>query len=91
MSSNYPPGVTGGESEITGLPPPGFCEWCGEGPTCTVCGRDDRPSCDVCKIRVDPGTGYTTGETVLCQDCADRMTAELEPPRDYDFGENGAG
>jgi hypothetical protein len=65
MSSNYPPGVTGSEPEITG--DDGRCGACG-GPL----GEDDMSYCGACKATTEPdgtnpdGTnpGHSPGATL---------------------------
>lgn len=68
-----------------------MCEHCGYGPTCSVCGRDDRPTCDVCSARVDPGTGQTIADTIICEDCCKKQLtftvhAEILPGESFQAG-----
>ena len=49
----------------------GFCEFCGHGPTCVVCGRDDRVGevrvCSACLAVVTEWREY--GPVCVCPDC----------------------
>lgn len=56
----------------------GFCEHCGTGPDCAVCGRSD-PTCERCDGTV---TEYVTtpvvGRELLCGPCAGAMLTARE-------------